>query len=60
MRFFGNLTVKSKLAMMLMMPIIALLFFVVTQILEKVHSLKELHVLQGLTSLAVKIDTLAL
>jgi len=29
--------------MMLMVPILALLFFVVTQILEKVHSLKELH-----------------
>ncbi len=44
--------------MMLMVPILALLFFVVTQILEKVHSLKELHALQGLTSLAVKIDIL--
>ncbi len=44
--------------MMLMVPIIVLLFFVVMQILEKVHSLKELHALQGLTSLSVKIDAL--
>jgi len=43
---------------MLMMPIIALLFFVVIKIVEKAHSLEELHALQGLSSLAVKIDAL--
>ncbi len=43
---------------MLMMPIIALLFFVMIKIVEKAHSLEELHALQGLSSLAVKIDAL--
>ncbi len=43
---------------MLMMPIIALLFFVVIKIVEKAHSLEELRALQGLSSLAVKIDAL--
>jgi len=43
---------------MLMMPIIALLFFVVMKIVDKAHSLEELHALQGLSSFAVKIDAL--
>ncbi len=58
MKFFNNISVKRKLALMLMMPIIALLFFVVMKIVEKAHSLEELHALQGLSSLAVKIDAL--
>jgi len=58
MKFFNNVTVKRKLALMLMIPIIALLFFVVMKIVDKAHSLEELHALQGLSSLAVKIDAL--
>jgi len=58
LKFFNHISVKRKLALMLMMPIIALLFFVVIKIVEKAHSLEELHALQGLSSLAVKIDAL--
>lgn len=58
LKFFNHISVKQKLALMLMMPIIALLFFVAIKIVEKAHSLEELHALQGFASLAVKIDAL--
>jgi len=50
----SRLPIKMRLSLMLLLPILGLLYFSVTSVLEKSHRLAELQATQVLTTLAVK------
>ncbi len=55
---FNNMTIKSKLLLMISIPISGLVYFAITDTIEQMVALNELDHLQSLSQLAVKSSTL--
>jgi len=58
MSALSHLSIKTKLALMLVFPIIGLLYFSVSGVLEKITVVSNLHTMQTLSELAVKSSAL--